>query len=549
MERTNTGKSFFQRPGFLYLLAGLLLFPAYFINLGYMPLRFDGAFRGLIALEMILNEDYITPTINGIFYYNKPPLYNWILVLLFKLTGNYSEFMIRLPVVLSVFLMALTVFFLVKKYYNRDFAALNAFVFATGGAVLFGMSSVGMVDFTFAWLIYMSIMLIFHFYNKACFWRLFMVSYALTALAFLIKGLPAIAFQGITLMVFFMYRKDVKRLFSHQHLAGIVTLLAILGSYYLVYYLNNPAHLGEAMRRLFIESSIKSAAAYGIGDVLLHLGVFPFKTLYNLLPWTILGVFLIRRDLYRQLNREPLVRYSFWILIFNSIPYWISPGYQVKYLIPLFPLIFFLCLYFYRNFRTENPPLRRFVEYFFAGITLLFWISTVIVPLHPGLRAVEGAMYTSAILFLVFGGLFFLYLRMKSLRMQWFVVILLVARIGFNIILQPYYSDNLKETTFKERAITAGKITGDESLYLCTPINEDVSYYITRERMAVLPRIFTGAYAEDVFYIFDEGQVEELDAKGKEYKVFHKFFAEYQDKTLYLVKFLEQDQSKPTEPQ
>ena len=39
----------------------------------------DEAIRSLVALEMKLSGNLITPTLHGEYYYNKPPLYNWIL--------------------------------------------------------------------------------------------------------------------------------------------------------------------------------------------------------------------------------------------------------------------------------------------------------------------------------------------------------------------------------------------------------------------------------------------------------------------------------------
>lgn len=63
----------------VYIIIFTLLIPALFINLGKMPLSSDEPTRSVVALEMNLSGNYVTPTINGDYYYNKPPLYNWIL--------------------------------------------------------------------------------------------------------------------------------------------------------------------------------------------------------------------------------------------------------------------------------------------------------------------------------------------------------------------------------------------------------------------------------------------------------------------------------------
>ena len=63
--------------GFFLLL--LFALPAFFINLGLLPLFADEPTRANVALEMILSGNYSVPTIGGEYYYNKPPFYNWIL--------------------------------------------------------------------------------------------------------------------------------------------------------------------------------------------------------------------------------------------------------------------------------------------------------------------------------------------------------------------------------------------------------------------------------------------------------------------------------------
>jgi len=88
-----------QRNTLLYILGILLLFPALLINLGLLTFIDDEGIRSLVALEMKLSGNYITPTLHGAFYYNKPPLYNWILLLYFNLLGQINEFTVRIPTI------------------------------------------------------------------------------------------------------------------------------------------------------------------------------------------------------------------------------------------------------------------------------------------------------------------------------------------------------------------------------------------------------------------------------------------------------------------
>ena len=49
-------------------LPWILVVPAYFANLGLMPLWADEPTRALVALEMYFNQEFLVPTINSAYY-------------------------------------------------------------------------------------------------------------------------------------------------------------------------------------------------------------------------------------------------------------------------------------------------------------------------------------------------------------------------------------------------------------------------------------------------------------------------------------------------
>lgn len=97
----------------LLSLASLIFLVGLFINLGKVPVMSDEGVRGLVVLEMQLSGDYLTPTLNGEPYYNKPPLYNWIILAFYRLTDSQSLFVLRLPNMIALILFTLTVFLFV----------------------------------------------------------------------------------------------------------------------------------------------------------------------------------------------------------------------------------------------------------------------------------------------------------------------------------------------------------------------------------------------------------------------------------------------------
>ena len=89
----------------LYGFAVLLLFPALLINLGLIAFIDDEGIRSLVALQMKFSGNYITPTLFGEYYYNKPPLYNWILLAFFEFTGIANEWTARIPTLIFLLLI------------------------------------------------------------------------------------------------------------------------------------------------------------------------------------------------------------------------------------------------------------------------------------------------------------------------------------------------------------------------------------------------------------------------------------------------------------
>jgi 4-amino-4-deoxy-L-arabinose transferase-like glycosyltransferase len=308
----------------------LLILPALFINLGIMPLILDEATRANVALEMIFSGNFIVPTINGEFYYNKPPLFNWILALFIKLIGSKHEFVLRLPTVLSLIFFSVTIYLTQKKEAGQKIAFFSALAFITCGRILFYDSFKALIDISFSWIIYLIFWYIFSYGRRKEFFNLFIVVYLLAGLGFLMKGLPAIVFLGISLLVYFIYSGEIKRLFSYQHLAGIVLFLIIIWVYLLVYSSYNS--LDNYFNALWSESSKRTFLDNSVWDSIKHLFIFPFDFIFHFLPWTLLLFLPFLKRIRTSLFKDKFARFSLLIFISNILIYWLSPAIYPRYL-------------------------------------------------------------------------------------------------------------------------------------------------------------------------------------------------------------------------
>lgn len=469
-------------------IAILLLFPALLINLGLLTFIDDEGIRSLVALEMKLSGNYIVPTLNGDYYYNKPPLYNWFLLIFFSISGKFNEYTARIATIFCLLGYAATIFYYLRKHFDAKTAFLNAFVFITCGRILFWDSMLGLIDIGFSWVTFTSFMVIYHQFKKGNYWALFLLSYLLTALGFLMKGLPAVVFQGFTLLAFFIYQKQFRKLFSIPHIVGGLLFVAVVAAYYLVY--NEYHSLSHVFSTLFTESSKRTAVQYGIGRTILHLFTFPFEMVYHFLPWSLMIGYFIRRDIWKIIRQNDFITYNFIIFLANILVYWTSVEVFPRYLLMHAPLLFSVFLYLHSIHKSENSLAYRILDQLFLFVLAAMALGSfapLFIPqtqgaafLIPKTLSVGIALVTIAIL----------YQRWKPQQLLLIVLFLLVFRVEFNWFVLPDRNANDFGDVCRQTSIEVGETFADQPLYLYkdTQLQTTNSFYITKERQQIVYR-------------------------------------------------------------
>lgn len=485
-----------KNPAVLYITCVLLFIPAYFINLGLMPLLADEPTRALVAIEMFFSDNYWVPTTNGDFYYKKPPVFNWIIASLFKLTGSYSELVIRIPSVVPLFFYGFTIYLWVKKYLGTKTAFLSAVMFVTCGRLILYASLLGHIDVLYSWVTFMGFMAIWEYYQKEKWLLLFVISYFLSAAAFLMKGLPTILFQGITLTVFFFYQKQFKKLFTWQHLAGILTFLLLVGGYFLKYSQYN--ELTGWVVELWDQSGQRTPLDKKWHESILHLFTFPFEQVGHLAPWSLLVVFCFRKGFIKEVRNNPFLLFLVVTFIANIPVYWVSPGALPRYMFMLYPLLFIVIAYAYFEGREKMPSLSKWIENILLGAAITTTLAIWIVPFID--FEVSYKIVKINILFIALTFCIWLYIKLKEYRFLMLTIILLFLRIGFDWFVLPHRYQFAPETTYKNDALRVGQQTleNDLTLHRPTPINHASSYYI--ETVREKPLTFSAEWSEYILH-------------------------------------------------
>lgn len=517
---------------FWYFLALLLCIPAFLINLDLITLNEDEAIRALVALEMKLSGDYFTPTLNATLYYSKPPLYNWILNISFFLSGHVNEWALRIPTLLFLGVYASSIYYYSNKYYNRNFAFINAMLFVTCGRILFWDSMLGYIDMCYSWVTFMELMVIFHCYQNGRYLRLFLLSSFLAAIGFMLKGFPTILFQGLSLVVFFGYKKDIKRLFSKEHLFGILLFAAIVGSYYYYYYGANPE--SKVISGLLDQSTRRTVMHNGhsVWDFIKHFLFYPFQNTYDFFPWSIMIIYLFRRDLLKILFENEFIKYCAIIFAVNILVYWTSIEVYPRYILMLIPILFTVFLYFHKTHYDKHTLLYKIFIYFSISTIILGAIISISMPLVERLNDVPLPYFKGLIVALPLFYLAYYFYHHKAQRLITFICALLVMRIGFNFFVLPDRYEKDLATEYKRQAIEVGIKYKDLDfrIFEGTKIDYTSSFYITANRGKISHRDYEHEES-GVYYVIDKKKYE----IPSDFQVVEEFQNREQDKVLTII--------------
>jgi 4-amino-4-deoxy-L-arabinose transferase-like glycosyltransferase len=526
-----------KNPTLLYISGIIVLLIALLINLGRVNifLGVDEATRALVSLEMMIRNNFVTPTINGEFYYNKPPLFNWILAGFFSLFGT-SEFVMRLPTVISFLGFAYTIYFFVSKELGKKAGIITAFAFVSLGRLLFWETFFAYIDTTFSWTVYAGLMFIFYFYKRNKPWQLFIVSYLFMAIAFMLKGLPAIVFQGITLLVLFISEKKFKQLFSIPHLVGGLVFIVLVGGYYLIYHQYNS--LENVFSTLWGETTQRTVVNQGWWSTVKHLFVFPYEMFYHYAPWTFLIIFTFFKGFWKTTLQNKFLKFNLLAFLFNIMPYWTSPDVYPKYIMMLMPMLITVFVYFFLKNQNENKKLSKIFEtvLLVASVILsLGWFAMLFIDIFDPI----GYILIKVLFLVAITSLFtYLFLKIKSQRIVIFAIIIIIARIGFDWFIWPLRAQQFE--VHETNALKVAEITGKESVfYFEAPMLQyGASFYMSKAKDRII-NIETYKPMYNTYYIVDNDGLERIQESYDRIKIYFQYPNVEDGRNLNLIKIIE----------
>jgi 4-amino-4-deoxy-L-arabinose transferase-like glycosyltransferase len=407
------------RPNLVHVLAATVLIWAgiYLPGLGSVELKHEEPRRALPAVHMIATGDWLVPRVGEVPYLRKPPLLNWLIAGMFKLTGGRSEWAVRLPSVLATLAVALGLAIFGGRWLGRLGGFIAAIFFLTNLAILesgrlaeleavyIGVTGLALVIWLALW------------YRGVSGVRLWIWPAILLALGLLTKGpTHLIFFYGVIIPVL-MFAKELRLLLRPSHGIALLLMLVIFSLWALPCSLAVGQHDPFGVWQFWVHqitSRASEAEAFRVQAWLLN---FP-QTLKNFLPWTPLLILLWTSGIRRprtggaaeettkeEFRAQAIFHGARLGMIITCLLMCLLPSGSPRYIYPLFAVPCLLIGQAFAQGRT-NPFERaclRWWHWINAALLVMAALAILAIPLIAGVNLGSFVGLVAGIAILVLG--------------------------------------------------------------------------------------------------------------------------------------------------
>lgn len=442
-------------------------------NLGYTELDGEEPRRALISIEMLHSKNFISPSLYGWAYFNKPPMFNWVMGLAMFMFNSSSEWVVRLPSLIFALIWGFVHYRLMNNFLPQKVAALSAVFLLTCGEIYFyGLQNGGEIDIFYAFIVYLQVITMFYFYEKGRGLPLFVFSYFLCAVGFLTKGFPSGAFQLLSLISLAVYAKSFRLLFKWQHLAGIIIFTLVVGGYLFIYnYYNSPQHL---IINLLQESINKTPLKEAADEMPENIWRYPVQLFISLLPWSLLLLLLLNRRIKVGIWNYKVLRFSILFIVCNIWIYWFLGMMKARYSYMFFPFFCTILAHLFYTYK-QTINLKSVFKYLGFLFVIIIAASLVISFLKPEyfLHSMLVALFLTV--FVVF--------YFKAYKGIWsFVSGLVLVRLAYAILFMPVMYANTKSIKYRHHINNTSALNKNEPLSFYAPpdtlsVEVDMKFY------------------------------------------------------------------------
>ncbi|WP_448583941.1 ArnT family glycosyltransferase [Thermocrinis sp.] len=353
---------------FLIFLAFLSLLP----NLNSYVFRGEEPLRVYVAYHMVKTGNYLQPYVLGELYYNKPPLFSWLIALYSKFIP-WSELTARAVSLTSLILCILVIFLFSRRVFgDYSLSVLSSLVFLTFGNVLFFYGYLAEIDTTYTLFVFITISSLYMWsFGVGFIWGILGAIFA--GLSALLKGFPSYAFYSLTLLTLSLYHRRLDLLFGKRAILMHFITVAIP-----LLWLINTENPTVYLRTLFYESF--SRVADQELSRIRHLFTYPLMNFKDLMPHSmffLISIFILFKE--RRLQVPSPIKALLLIFLLNYLPYLFAKS-SGRYIMPLYPVLAIIFSFYIHKALSFEWFKRVFYTALILTISLRFAYGLVYMP-------------------------------------------------------------------------------------------------------------------------------------------------------------------------
>jgi 4-amino-4-deoxy-L-arabinose transferase-like glycosyltransferase len=404
----------------IILVAGFIMF----FQLGELPLLDpDEPVYAQTAREMLATNDFISPRIYGDFWYDKPPMYYWLVSGSFKLLGQ-NEFTARFPSAFLAVCGGLLVYFGGKSLMNQRAGFIAALVLSTS-IEYFYLGKAAVTDMTLTF--FLTATLLCYLQRK------YYLAYIAAGLAVLTKGPIGIVFPGMIVLLHLLLTKNLQAVKHIKVISGgFLVVLVSLPWYLAMYHFHGMdfinTFLGFHNITRFLEPEHSAGALWYYYIPVLLVGFF---------PWAMFLVQSLWSSFRNRNQREGNIPFFFFIwamvvFVFFSI----SQTKLVSYILPMYPPLALLVGRYIDQCIAEGTPgifKKPAMILTFLIIALQALIVFAAAKSMPSL--LPGALVTGVVFAVMVGGIWLSSSRKSNME---FISVVVAGMMAFVIVLMTH---------------------------------------------------------------------------------------------------------------
>lgn len=441
----------------------IIFLPLYLMFLSNRPFATPDEARYVeIPREILLYNDWVTPRLNGVKYFEKPPLLYWLLAVIQKYFGM-TETLMRIPICLFGFFGISSCYVFGAKVFNRRTGLVSAIILATT-ILWYSLSRLIILDMAVSSLITATLFFIYvGILDETPSRRKYLLAAAvMCAFGVLTKGIMVLALTGAIVVIWVSLSKNWSRLLPLYLPTNILVFLCIAAPWHILAALKNP----EFLHKYFI---VEHFMRYTTTIHMRYQPAWFFIPILvaGFLPWTgftltaSIDVFKKMRS-YRFAPQCFLMIWAIFVFVFFSF----SSSKLIPYILPVFPPLALLTGHWIVSHIENTPRLSECLPSIIISGTVAFTIF-FIVCFAKTLNITEITKDQSLLLpylyiFLgIFAGMFLLSVFIRSYKLSYHltlcissgIILMCVAQHGAIHVqkpsmlpliqfMKPYQSDN-----------------------------------------------------------------------------------------------------------